>query len=526
MKDRFLRSRLGKSTWLVVSLLLLATCTDDLRGSQSSAKPNATPNPDGYLIVTHNVENLFDADGIAVYDDYKPINADGEAQYTNIQILNKIRNIVRLMQQYGDGNGPDVIMAVEIESDHTPGESLKANEFLKQWANTTLERMLGEDFGDDVADLPAELLLLKGMWDAGLKGYDVATVEPRRGNGTPYAVIKNVVFSRLPILHERTRAHDISDARPILEVWLDVDGKPMATFTNHWKSGASNVQTEATRIQNAQVLRARLDQLISDDPDVDFILGGDFNSDYNQLQRYTNMSETGINSVLVTSGNERSVKREKNAVYNLWYEVPVDERRSDSYFEYWGTLMHLMVSPGMYNQGGVVYVDNSFEVGLFPGLNANPVNLQPRRWTNAAGGIGFSDHFPLSMRIKVVPDGNGLIELDAPGVENAPDWRPLSVQTPLPGAEDIRIMDASNAADYLNAAYYDHFFLVTGTLQVDGNRVLVGTVAFDLYSPTFRVPQVLASRIAAGETITFVGRLSNFRNRWQFIIDDRSYIRD
>lgn len=526
MNDRFLRSRCGTAAWLVVSGLLLAYCTDDLRGSQSSPRPNHNPNPDGYLIVTHNVENLFDADGIAVYDDYKPFDANGNRQYTNVQILNKIKNIVRLMEQYGDGNGPDVIMAVEIEADHSPNAPTSADDFLNRWTNTTLERMLGEDFSDVVADLPAEFLLLKGMWDAGLKGYDVATVEPRRGNDAPYAVIKNVVFSRLPILHDRTRAHDISDARPILEVWLDVDGMPLATFTNHWKSGASNVQTETTRIQNAQVLRARIDQLVSDDPDVDFILGGDFNSDYNQSQRYTNMSETGVNTVLLSMGDERAVKHQKNGIYNLWYEVPADQRRSDSYFEHWGTLMQFMVSPGMYNRGGIVYVDNSFEVGIFRGLNANPVNSQPRRWTNAAGGIGYSDHFPLSMRINVLPEGDALIELDTPGVENTPDWRPISVQTPMPDAADIRKMNPSTAADYLNAEYYDQFFEVTGTLRADDNKLLVGDVAFDLYSPTFRVPQVLGSRIATGETITFVGRLSNFRNRWQFIIDDRSFIRD
>jgi hypothetical protein len=286
------------------------------------------------------------------------------------------------------------------------------------------------------------------------------------------------------------------------------------------------VQTETTRIQNAQVLRARIDQLVSDDPDVDFILGGDFNSDYNQSQRYTNMSETGVNTVLLSMGDERAVKHQKNGIYNLWYEVPADQRRSDSYFEHWGTLMQFMVSPGMYNRGGVVYVDNSFEVGIFRGLNANPVNSQPRRWTNAAGGIGYSDHFPLSMRINVLPQGDALIELDTPGVENTPDWRPISVQTPMPDAADIRKMNPSTAADYLNAEYYDQFFEVTGTLRADDNKLLVGDVAFDLYSPTFRVPQVLGSRIATGETITFVGRLSNFRNRWQFIIDDRSFIRD
>src|SRR5690606_18703008 len=131
---------------------------------------------------------------------------------------NKVTNIVRLMKQYNDGFGPDILMAVEIESDFTPSEKHSTQAFLQKYATTTLSDMLGANFNDEIADISAEYLLLKGFWDAGIRDYDVATVEPPRlGNGQPSSVIKNVVFSRLPILHDRTKAHEITDARPILE---------------------------------------------------------------------------------------------------------------------------------------------------------------------------------------------------------------------------------------------------------------------------------------------------------------------
>jgi endonuclease/exonuclease/phosphatase family metal-dependent hydrolase len=511
---------------IVLLFIVWLQAINPLTGCATSQdrNPSGPLSPKEYVIVTHNIENLFDADSIAAYDDYKPFDKQGNVQYSNTHLLNKIQNTVRLMQQYNDGRGPDVLMAVEVEADHTRGSEIQAKTFLDRWSSTTLVKMLGEDFTKEIADLPSELLLLKGFWDAGMKEYDVATIEPDpAATGRPSSVIKNVVFSRIPIMHEKTKAHPTVDARPILEVWLDVDGSPLVTFTNHWKSGASNAETEQTRIQNAQVLRARVNELLVEDPSIDFVIGGDLNSDYNQIQRYTSMFYTGINSVLQTTGDEYKVSQGSQDVYNLWYELPVDQRRSDSYFEYWGTLMHLIVSPGMYNRSGVYYVDNSFSVGAFAGLNANAHHLAPFRWTSALGGLGYSDHFPLSMTIASRSPESGPYIPTNPGVENDDTWKPIKVDTHRPPDALITRMEASRAQEYLTATYYDAFLEVTATVKEDGS-LRVGTTDFTVYSPTFRAPQVLSSQYKPGETVTFVGRLSNFRGTWQFIIDDRSFI--
>src|SRR5690606_6938238 len=173
-------------------------------------------------------------------------------------------------------------------------------------------------------------------------------------------------------------------------------------FANHWKSGASNAEIEKTRVQNATVLKSRLDELRSENPAIDFILGGDFNSDYNQSHRYPYMEVTGLNDVLKSTGDESMVAMGgTDAVYNLWYEHPIDRRGSDTYRGYWGTLMQFMVSPGLYDFEGVQYVDNSFDVLRIPDVNVYSTSGAPIRWSTFNDGFGYSDHLPISMKITV-----------------------------------------------------------------------------------------------------------------------------
>lgn len=509
----------------VVALMILVAAGCNDAGPAVVPEEPFRPADGRYTVVTYNVENLFDADAVAVYDDYKPVDAEGNDQYTPQQVLNKVKNIVRLMRQYNDGAGPDILMLVEVEADFTPEPVVSAESLLEKYRATTLEQMLGSGFDDEIADLPSQFLLLKAFWDAGVRDYRaVAPEPPAGGDGLPSAVVKNAVITRLPVIEGRTQIHPVDDARPILEVWLEVDGHPLVTFTNHWKSGASDPALEKVRVQNATVLKQRIDALRDENPAADIIVSGDLNSDYNQAQRYRSMSTTGINGVLQATGDEASVARGESALYNLWYELPADQRRSDNYYENWGTLMHLIVSQGLYDREGISYVDGSFEVGIFPGLNANSVNGNPIRWTSAAGGIGFSDHFPLSMKIEVSAEQEGRIEPANPGVENASNWRPLKVEGVMPPADQIISLQPDRVPQYLNAEYYDRFFEVTGRLTPEG-KLRVGETTFDLFAPGFRLPQVLADRIQNEEEITFIGRLSNFRNRWQFIIDGRSFIR-
>lgn len=473
-----------------------------------------------YTIVIYNVENLFDADGIAVFNDYKP------DVYTPRHIFTKIDNMARLMARYNSGAGPDIMILSEMESDHSQpidGNSYSIDTFLSAYSHTSLDEMLGDGFNPIIADLPSELLLLKGLHDRGLSGYDISVAYDPMVDGRPTHVQKNVIFSRLPIDHSKTRSHSIPDARPILETWVDVNGYPLVLFANHWKSGASNAEIEKTRVENAMVLKARLDELRAENSKVDFILGGDFNSDYNQSHRYDYMELTGINDVLFSTGNEETVAMgHPHKVYNLWHEIPVNERGSDVFRGYWGTLMQIMISPGLYDYSGVQYVDNSFERGVFVDKNVYATNMTPRRWNAFSEGMGYSDHLPISMKITYThkADTSKIIKLVNPSRTDNDLWSPIEITSRLP-LEGEYFNHSTITGSIRTDQYFDELFLVHSLIN-NRFQVTVNNELYDLYSPVFNIREYFADKI--NTEVRFYGRLGMFRGNWQFVIESESYI--
>ncbi|HVS54188.1 MAG TPA: hypothetical protein VHD62_17665 [Opitutaceae bacterium] len=479
-----------------------------------------------FMIVAYNVENLHDVDGIAQFEDYQP------AKYSRAHALTKLQNIARVVSRFENGRGPDILICCEIEVDFTPSKSPPDYEaILARYAGEKIEDMLGAKFDAGVGDLPAEALLLKTFADRGMTGYHVVVADNALAPGGVRKVEqleqKCVVFTRFPV--KAARSHPTQDARAILEVLLEVDGAPLYVFANHWKSGASDPATEATRIANAQTLRTRLDEILRADPNADIVLGGDFNSQFNQNRRYAaTMKRTGLNDVLGSQGNELAIRGTQRDLYNLWYELPPEQRGSDTYRGEWGTLMHLIVTRGLYDYRGVQYVDNSFGVAKFPGLNEDDKGL-PIRWSfDGPAGGGFSDHFPVYAKFVTVPDGRAdrYIALRNGSVEGA---------------------DAVNKIDYAKVEL-EKVALVAAqlpagaSLRTDANKGRIvrveGRIApgarlavefrgdtYDVWSYDEALRKKLRADYAAGATIRFYGELGQYKDRWQFVIQDPSWVK-
>lgn len=483
-----------------------------------------------YTLVTYNVENLFDADGAAIYDDYNTTDKDGNPQYTKEDVLTKIEHAVRVLKEYNDGKGPDIAVIVELESDYTPsnGKSkwLDTGDFLAQYSSTTLKNMLGKEFNEEVADLPSDLLLLKGMVDAGMWNYHVEVgYSPKDRKRLPTTVQKTAVFSRFQILREKTKIHPLERARPILETWIDVNGSELVVFANHWKSGASSWEMEQLRLQNAQVLRNRLDELIKENPYVDFVLAGDFNSDYNQKTRY-DFKKTAINDVLKSTGDEAGFSENGNTeVFNLWYDYPIEKRGSDTYRGYWGTLMQIMVSSGMHDTRGVYYVDNSFEKGDF-GFNTFASSGEPKRWSSTFSGSGYSDHLPVSMKFSLCncePSTNPIpLKRETVSKNDDTSWKPIPVQYQIP-SEFKTEAEFTEADPTTNHAFYDEYFYLTATVTSKYDFVVNGKT-YDVYTPSFKLDEVLSGVKGTNKEIKFYGRFSQFRGNWQFIIESPEFL--
>ncbi|NBB79158.1 MAG: hypothetical protein GVY36_06875 [Verrucomicrobia bacterium] len=385
------------------SLALLSSCflagvgcmaadsPETAKSSGSSASPTIE-----FTVVTYNVENLFDVDGVAMFYDYAIEDESEPFSYSRRKFQTKLENIVAALKTFNDGAGPAIILFQELEADFTPESTVEDWEaFLSEHAGQSVGDMLGASWRNHYAGYPSHAWLLKALSDAGLTGYDVV-VSPAYGmdSGIAHA---NAVFSKYPI--NDFALHRLVKARDIVEAEIDVQGHSLTVYVNHWKSGASNPDREPIRVENARVLRELIDAKLAEDPNADIIVAGDLNSHYNQAELFPDI-ETGINDILGSSGAEDFSQSD---LYNLWFELPVEERYSEVWRGSRGTLMHMLVTPGLYDESGISYVDGSFEKLVLPGLNADAIG-RPVRW-NFAGetGGGSTDHFPVYARFKVGP---------------------------------------------------------------------------------------------------------------------------
>jgi endonuclease/exonuclease/phosphatase family metal-dependent hydrolase len=471
-----------------------------------------------FNVVAYNVENLFDIDGVAVYDDMQP------ESYRPAHLLTKARNAAEILKRFNRGAGPDVILFQEFELDRTPESTVTDfPAFLERYAGTTLEQMLKEPIAAEVRGLPSTAFMLKAIVDAGMEPYHVIVPGRIVYPGEELGAIKNVIFSRFA--PKEVRTHPTTNARPILEAVLDVEGHSFHVFNNHWKSGASNPAMEAFRLENARTLRNRLDEILKADPYADILIGGDLNSHYNHAVRHPDLGTTGINHTLGSQGDELALRQKSGPdLYNLWHELPPEQRGSDEFQGHWGTLMHLIVSRGLYDRRGIHYVDNSFRVARFPGLNADASSGRPIRWNSAGDGLGYSDHLPIMAFFSVGPKGADpeWIELSNPSRERFGPAEEIAVVIPTDGArvpsagEDLRSVDNIGK-----------LFKVKGRIsQSRPLSVTVEGIEYQLFSHDREFREQTLFRLPVGTEVSMIAEFGQFRGNWQFVLNQRSWLED
>lgn len=460
-----------------------------------------------FTVLVYNVENLFDVDGVAEFEDYR----ERPGGYGIGALVRKMENIRRSLAYFGEGAGPEVILFQEFELDRTPFGTPEAGAFLQRTRGIAVQDLLETE--EDARNLPVELLLLKYLADHGMGGYHIAQPDTEKLEFWP--AHKNVVFSRYPILY--TRQRPLLDARDLLVVGLDVEGAEFVVMNNHWKSGASNPELEVVRVQNARVVRAELERILYNNPAADILIGGDLNCYYNHAVSFPELAETGVNHVLRAGLNERMLVEEGRGLYNLWGEVPKAERGSEVWRGKWGTLMQMIVTPGLYDDAGIQIVDNSFGRVILPGENVEERWGRPLAWSNWGGGAGFSDHLPIYAKFRVVE----------PGTET--EWKnltdePLTAERPavdfaLPSERNLKSL--AILAQMTPAQQAEHLgepFRVNGRLSSKRPlRVEVAGMEMAVFSPWRSVREALEA-LPVGARVEFVGDLDYWRGTLQVVI--------
>jgi endonuclease/exonuclease/phosphatase family metal-dependent hydrolase len=479
--------------------------------------------PKDFTVMAYNVENLADVDRVAPYDDYVEAPDDPNS-YGPSKLAKKLKTIATVMKSVGNGLGPDVVILNELEVDHTPETTVTdIPEFLKKYSETTYEKMLSSELTDELRGLSSEIWLLKALEDEGLKGYSIIVGDVPDAAQKHQDAITVGLLTRFPIVSKKT--WETPSARGILEAKLQVGDSTFTVMGNHWKSGAGNPAMENTRLGNAKTVRERLDQILQEDPKADVIIGGDFNTQYNQGQRYSFMTKTAIQDVLGSQGDASMFKGEgKPDLYTLWFDVAPDQRFSDEYSGEWGTLIQILVTRGLEDGKGVDYVPGSFHQVRVAGVNSRePLGL-PWRWTNYGPGWGASDHFPVIATFRV--GGEASSGEKASPKSSLPQKEALKV-----GFDRIDRSKLRNASVLKNATPEElakamgEFFVVEGTLsKIRPLEIDVDGKPYSLHSFDKNLKDAIRA-MAKGSQVKIVGELGLFKGKLQFVIQDSSWIK-
>ncbi len=376
----------------------------------SQGKASVEANASEFAVATYNVENLFDmnADGTE-YAEYIP-NFKG---WTREAYETKLTNIAKVIK---DMNAA-VVALEEVENENA------------------------------LNDLLAKL----------------------KKSGSPYpyhaitkaekSAVQSVLISRFKILsYEELKVGNHRGERPILKARLEVGANELIIYVNHWKAKTG---PESKRVEFAKTLVADIKKL----PDgTDFLVLGDFNSNYNESETFANdtkLNDTNglaaINHILKTTKSSPNTKAElvtkadlvvqsgNELLYNLWLEIPKFERVSEYFGRNKNTPDNIIVPKAMFDKKGISYVDGSFKVFAPPYLFKNS---RPYRWENDKGSVpqGFSDHLPLIAKFSSKPFEAKEEPKQAPA-ENKGALREVSISSiyadNLNGSVDLLVKNAT-----------------------------------------------------------------------------------
>jgi endonuclease/exonuclease/phosphatase family metal-dependent hydrolase len=222
------------------------------------------------------------------------------------------------------------------------------------------------------------------------------------------------VLSRYPVksvvAHSITMEKD-SAPRPVLEVRVEPQGKPLVFFLCHWKSKLGK-DTEELRQASARVVQRRLLEITSAEADTPVIVMGDLNENHDEFYRLkalcallpddkdaAKLVSSGRKDYLVLSGEKppRSAffPGEAEPLYSPW----MAELNDGSYYYKgkWETIDHFLLSRALFSGSSWRFSDCwVLNEEPFTTAKGTPNVYVPK------SGKGLSDHLPLMLYLRYV----------------------------------------------------------------------------------------------------------------------------
>ncbi len=306
---------------------------------------------DTLVFAFYNVENLFDATDDPRNPGDDEFLPDAPRHWTDRRLERKLGALARAIRAIDRMRGPDVIGLAEVEN------------------RAVLDRLAGEF-------LP--------------RGYHVAHVESPDERGIDAAILyRDPIRLRRLVAHRVVLPHG-DRTRDVLEASLQRGGLNFTVIANHWPSRyGGQEESEPLRAIAARVARRVVDSLMALDSAADIVLMGDLNDE---------PFDRSVREVLGAHAYDGPSDARGNLIDLAAPVAETDTIGSYYYHHDWETIDHLIVSPGLLDDRGLMLLETSERVFAPEFLRddragADRPPLRTYKGTMYIGGA--SDHFPV-----------------------------------------------------------------------------------------------------------------------------------
>jgi hypothetical protein len=333
-------------------------------GEPGPGAPEAPAGPGEYLFCFWNVQDLFDdsddnrkGQGDLKIDPWFARNArDREEKYAHL---------AEALTKLNAGLGPDILVAVEVES-------VRSAELLKEALNARIAD----------PNRPYRNVLMK---------------EVALGRHIAPAVI-----TRLPVVADRTRQIGPKSMR-ILEGRVRVNGHDLVLLPSHWTSRVTDKEGDA-RDRYGDQLHGEVRSMMLSNPKVDCLVCGDFNDP---------PDDESVTRHLCAVGDRRrvlSAPPEEALLLDLMAGKDPERYGTHHHEGKWLIFDQIAVTPGMLDDEGWSCDPDSVRVA--DDVIPRRPNFRPRRpddrqypWPfgreNDKAPHGYSDHLPVTVKLRV-----------------------------------------------------------------------------------------------------------------------------
>lgn len=338
-------------SFVAIFIFFIASCKPLEKSGKSTLS-----NPKELLVVSYNVENLFDTKDDPSNPGDNEFTPESEKNWTQERYDKKISDLAKVISSI-DIELPDIVGLCEVEN-----------------------RQVIEDLISDTS-LSAGNYGIVHEQSPDPRGIDVALIYKK--SEFEY-VSHEAIKVKLPD-NAKYRTRDILH---VMGVVLEKD--TFHIFVNHWKSRSGGVaETEHKRINAAKILRAEVDKILDKNPAANIIIMGDLNDE----PQNTSVSKT------LNATNNRSAKDYKE-LYNVLYNKDLNNEGSYSYKGNWNMIDNIIISQNLLgNRLGFHVAKNDGEVFMPKWILYYQTKADKYVPNKTYGGKnyygGISDHLPV-----------------------------------------------------------------------------------------------------------------------------------